>query len=103
MARQPVFGLLVLGAHCRNLSPEMGGVVHLAEVHEFVEDEVIANEGGSLKDAPVQGNGAAAGTRAPAGALVTDVNARDCEAVEFGEGFDERRELPGSENPNVTF
>src|SRR6267378_1489634 len=66
-----------MGAEPRNLAPESPGVVHLFEMGEFMQDDVIANELGRLDETPVKGNGGFPRAGAPAGTLVTDRDSAD--------------------------
>ena len=84
VAVEPFFGGGIVGAGGLDEVPEFAGVVHLAQVHEFVEDEVIADGGGCLNQAPVQRDGALRGTGTPAGVLVADEDAADGDLVQRG-------------------
>jgi len=70
MLFEPAFRLPERGAEPRHFIPEAAGVVHLLEVREFVQDEVVLNERRGLNQAPVKGNGATSRAGAPAGTLV---------------------------------
>jgi hypothetical protein len=57
MLSQPFLRLQVIGACGSDMFPEAIRVVHLPEVHQFVNDNVVANEFGRLDETPVQANG----------------------------------------------
>jgi hypothetical protein len=82
---KPFFGFAVVREGGFDVGPEAWGVVHFSEVHEFVDDDVVADEDGCLDEAPVEGDGYADGAGAPAGALIADGNAPYFHAVLQGE------------------
>ena len=49
-----------IGAEPGDLAPEAVGMIHLPQMYEFVQEDVIADEERGLNEAPVEGNGAAA-------------------------------------------
>ena len=75
MLFEPFFGDEIFRAGPFDFLPEPGGMVHLAAVHQFMQDDVIADEGRCLDQSPVQGNRAVARTGTPAGTLVADGHA----------------------------
>ncbi len=75
----------------------------MPEVGELVEDDVVADVGRDLHEAPVEGDAAACGARAPAGALVSDVDGGRGEPVGRGEDMDPVGELGGGEVPEGAF
>src|SRR5438552_1420166 len=78
-------------------------MVHLAEVREFVENDVVADEDRSLDKTPIERDGAAAGTGTPAGTLVADADAADGETVRGGEFEDAGRKFFCGKEPKVAF
>lgn len=72
---QPGFGGAPGWVEGLNRSPEARGMVELDEVGEFVGDEVVANEGRGLDEAPIEGEGALAGTGTPTTSLGADADA----------------------------
>ena len=103
MLLEPALGLSKAGAEPFDLAPEAWGVVHLSEMSEFVEDDVIADEGWGLEEAPIEGERAAPGTRAPAGTLVADTDALNHQTMHGGEFEDSRRQFADSQSPKMPF
>lgn len=60
MLFEPAFGMGEIGAEPGDLAPEAVGMIHLPQMYEFVQEDVIADEERGLNEAPVEGNGAAA-------------------------------------------
>lgn len=100
---EPGFGGAVIGADAGDFAPKAGRVVHLAKVHQFVEEDVVADGGWNLDEPPVEGDGAGAGTGAPTRALVANADAADGELVQRGEFDQAQGKLGGRELPEVTF
>ena len=90
---QPAFGLKVIGEHCCHLPPEARRVVHLPEMHQFMEDDVIAHARRRLDQPPIERNRAAAGTRAPPGALIAHGHAPDGQLMARRELHHARRQF----------
>lgn len=86
-----------------DLVPEPGGMVEVTEMRELVEDDVVANLVGDLDQAPVEGDAAAGGAGAPAGALVSDLHGRGLESVKGGKLVNPMGELPGGEGAKGAF
>ena len=91
---EPPFGVAETRAKAGDFTPEPAGVVHLPEVGELMQDEVVANKAGGLHEAPVEGDGAAPGAGAPAGTLVPDRDAPERELMKGGEFEDARGQFP---------
>lgn len=53
MLTEPLPGGLVFRTNTRDFAPKLRRVVHLAEVHEFVEDDVVGNMRRRLYEPPV--------------------------------------------------
>src|SRR5688572_21788095 len=78
-------------------------MIHLPEMHQFVEDDVVGYKLRSLKQTPVQGNGSTTGTGAPTRFLIPDAHARHFQSVLVGEAKNFRRQFRGGETMQVTF
>src|ERR1035437_4283648 len=62
---QPTLGHLVIGTNALHFPPELGRVIHLSQMHQFVQTDVITDKCGGLDEPPVQGNRAAPRTGSP--------------------------------------
>src|SRR5437867_4499196 len=69
---EPAFTGAEVRAGSFHQRPEARGMVHLQQVHQFVDDHVIEDFRRRLHQAPVQRNGASAGAGTPPAALVSD-------------------------------
>ena len=78
---------LVAGVVGANFGPEGGGVIKVMEVGEFVEDDIVAQDGRDLHEADVEGDSAGGGTTAPASGGVGESTALIVVAVEGGKVF----------------
>ena len=85
MLFEPLFCFPEAGTEPGNFGPEARRVIHFAKVREFMQDQVIADEGGSLHEAPVEGDGAAPGAGTPARALVAHGNPSNGQLVSGGQ------------------
>ena len=56
MGFQPSFGVFIGRTKARDLSPKLLGVVHVSQVREFMQDNVIAHRVGRLNEPPIQGD-----------------------------------------------
>jgi len=101
MAFEPEFGIAPSGTNRFDLAPESLRMVHLAKVHEFVEDDVIDDVWRSLDQPPVEVDDAAGGAGAPAGALIADGNAGDLAVGLGGELADARDEFGDGDGAEV--
>lgn len=78
-------------------------MIHFAEVGEFVGDQIITHEDRGLNQAPVERDGPASGTGAPARSLAPDLDARDGE-LPCGRGLhDEPGKLKGGKAAQMQF
>lgn len=59
--------LFVTGVVGADFLPESGGMVHVVEMGEFVENHVVAQDFRHLHEADIERNGAITGATAPAG------------------------------------
>ena len=96
---EPALRLTESRAQAFHFAPKAAGVVHFFQVGEFVQHEVVAHEDRSLHQAPVEGDGAAPGAGAPAGALVAHRYAPrgqlvQCGQLKYAPGQFLRRQLP---------
>ena len=101
MLFEPALRFPISRAEPFDLEPEPARVVHFLQVRQLMENDVIANENGSLDEAPIQGDGAAAGTGAPTRTLVAHGDTPDRQIVQNSELDDPRRQLAQSEAPEV--
>src|SRR6266576_3688523 len=58
---EPFLGLDEIGTKPGNFTPKTGRMIHLAQMREFVEHDIIAHEFRRLHQAPIKGNGATPG------------------------------------------
>src|SRR2546427_145297 len=65
MLFQPAFGCLVVGTDLFDFAPEPDRVVHLLQVRQLVQNQVVADEGRRLEEPPVQRNRPAPRAGAP--------------------------------------
>ena len=54
MRFQPGFRVAIIRTRLLDVSPVARGVVHLPQVHQLVEDDVVAHERRKLNEPPVQ-------------------------------------------------
>jgi hypothetical protein len=64
---QPQFRRSVIRTEVFHFPPESRRMVHLPQMRQFMEDEIITNMRRCLDQPPIEGNGPSPGTRAPAG------------------------------------
>lgn len=57
----------VAGVVGADFLPESGGMIHMVEMGEFVEDHVVAQDFRHLHETNIERNGAIAGATTPAG------------------------------------
>src|SRR5215467_491486 len=76
-------------------------MVHVFEMRQFVQDDVIAHEFRSLDEAPVQGNGAVPGTGTPARALVAHHDAAHLIMMQRSQLANAGGQFTGSQAPEV--
>src|SRR5919197_2558781 len=67
---QPPLGVLIAWTHSRNELPELRRVIHAAQVHQLVDQDIVADPIGREDQAPVQRDPAARRTRSPARTLI---------------------------------
>ena len=78
---------LVAGVVGANFGPESGGMVKVMEMGEFVEDDIVAQDGRDLHEADVEGDSAGGGATAPASGGMREAAALIMVAVEGGKVF----------------
>src|SRR5689334_17356597 len=78
MPLQPILGAVIIGADLLDLAPKTTRMVHLPQVHQFVENDVVAHISGRLDKTPVERNGLPDRTRAPTRTLAAHHNAANC-------------------------
>ena len=93
----------VPGAQPPHLAPETGGLVHLPQMHQLVQNHIIAHEGGCLEKAPVQRNRAAPRARTPARTLVAHGHTPHRQLVERGQFEHARWQSPRGQPPELSF
>jgi hypothetical protein len=78
---QPAFGGAIVRAQALHLTPEAGGMIHLHQVGEFVQADVITDEVRGLDQAPVERDRAVPGTGTPAGPLIANRDPPDGQSM----------------------
>src|SRR6185436_6994226 len=78
---EPLFSLGVARAGCSHVLPKARRMIHLTQVHQFVNEHVFTNVGRRLEDAPIEANRAAHRTRSPARTLTTHQDAADLHPI----------------------
>lgn len=81
MLFQPAFGGWVIRTQSLYLAPKPARVVHVPQVGQFVQDNVVPDARGHLDQAPVERDGATARTRTPARLLIPHRDAPHDERV----------------------
>ena len=85
MLPEPLPGGLIVGTRVSHQRPVPPGVVHLPEVHQLVDDDVLPDRGRHQDQPPVQTDMAVSPARSPARALIADGHARHGETMPRGE------------------
>ena len=70
MLFQPSAGAAVIRIHGFYSLPEGGGVIHMRQMTEFMNDDIIQNSRGCKHKTPVEGESALGAAASPAGLLV---------------------------------
>jgi len=78
---QPVASGSVIGKNTADQSPERGRVVHAPQVHQLVNEDVVAYERRHQEQPPVQANVPIPAARAPPRSLVANGDPRDHQPV----------------------
>ena len=100
---QPMPGHPVIGTNALYFPPEPGRVVHLPQMHQFVQTNVIAYESGCLDEPPVQGNRAASRTGAPTRFLAAHRDATYGQSVPGGQLQYARWQFPRCQSAKMAF
>ena len=96
---QPLTGILVAGTRMRDEAPEMAGVIETTEVHQFVNQHILADRVGHQYEPPIQANEAGRRAGAPSRALIAYADARHMKSMMLGEAQQLRRQLAGGLTP----
>ena len=100
---QPTFGHPVIGTDALHFPPEPGRVVHLPQMHQFVQTDIVTDECGCLDEPPVQGNRAAPRTGAPARFLIAHRDAAHGQSVPGGQFQHARWQFPRGQLAKMAF
>ena len=100
---QPLLGRAIIGAHRFHLAPESRRMVHLPEMHQFVENDVIAHERRRLDEPPVERDRSAPGTRTPARALIAHGHAAHGQLKTGREFHHAQRQFPLRQPAQMSF
>ena len=76
-----------------NFSPKGGGVVHVVEMGELVQDDVVAQRLGGVHEADIEGDGAIRRAGAPASVSVRETAALVTIAIFGGPKFETIRQI----------
>jgi hypothetical protein len=97
MLSDPSFRLSEVGTDSFDFAPEPLAVVHLTQMHEFMDHDVIPNMIRHLNQSPVERDVSTPGTRAPTRSLIANGDPLDRQPVEFCQLQGLRRKLDGSQ------
>ncbi len=93
MPPQPVAGGAVVGTCLGHQPPVRRRMVHPSQVHQFVDQDVIANPGRHQHQSPIQADMAVAPTGTPPRSLIPNADAADAKAIACCQFQQPRREL----------
>src|SRR5688572_27555613 len=93
LGAQPALGFAEAGAGRLHEAPESPRMVLLLQVHQLVDEHVVADLVGRLHEPEVERDGARAGARSPSRALVSDADARDGQRMTFRQLVEARDQL----------
>jgi hypothetical protein len=82
MLFEPTLGGFVIGTDALDLTPESSGVIHLSQVHQLMQDQIVTDELRSLNEPPIQRDCPAPRARTPTRFLISHREARD-ESIRF--------------------
>ncbi len=94
---------MVIRTNIPDFAPKLLRVVHLPQVHQFMQDDVIAHEGWSLEQTPIQRNRAARRARSPSRFLISDGNPRNGQLMLAGKFQRARGQFCLRQRPHVLF
>ena len=93
MFAEPASRVFVLGACVSDKAPEVPRVVEPPQVHQLMNQHIIADMVGHQHESPIQADVTRGRTRAPARSLIPNADARDVEAVVPGKAQQALRKL----------
>ena len=97
----PLFGGLTTRTDAFHFPPETRRVVHLTQVHQFVEENVITDKRRGLNQPPIQRNGATPRARTPPRSLVADSNPSNGQLMRRRKFINPGWKFRGSEFPQM--
>ena len=100
---EPLLGFEIIRTSLRHLRPESRRVIEFTQMHQFVDDDVIANGGRQLNQPPIERNRSILRARTPATSLVTHHNLRDRRAKFFGQLFNALDQFDSGQIPQMRF
>ncbi len=65
MRLEPALGLVVVGAEPGNFGPKSTRMIHMPQMREFMQNDVVAYRNGRLDKTPIQRDIAMSGTGTP--------------------------------------
>ncbi len=80
--------VFVVGVVGGNFGPKSGGMIHMVQMGELVENDIVAEDFGDLHEADIERNRAVRGTTTPTRGGVGETAFVVLVAVEFGEVFE---------------
>ena len=95
MLSDPQLRLSVIWAQLFHQPPKPLGMVVLTGMRQLMEDDIIPDCVRHLNQPPVERDGSSSRTRAPAGPLIADGDAIDCQGVLSSQRQRTRRQLFG--------
>ena len=93
MGPEPLTRFAIPRVHRRNELPVRRRVIHPLEVHELVDDDVVAHPIGHRRESPVEADMTVSTARTPARALIADADARHAQAMLIGKLLQSNWEL----------
>ena len=100
---QPTLCDLVVGTNAFDLAPESRRVIHLPQMHQLMENDVILHVQRRLDQPPVQRNRPAPRTRTPTRFLIAHGDATDGDLMLRCVGLNSWQQFPGGEPPQMLF
>jgi hypothetical protein len=100
---QPQFSPSVIRTKPLHFPPESRRMIHLPQMREFMENQVIPHEHRRLDQSPVQRNRSLSRTRSPTRALVSHTDSPHRQPVSRGELPHHRRKFLAGECPEMPF
>lgn len=83
----------------RDEAPEMAGVIETTEVHQFVNQHILADRVRHQYEPPIQANQTGRRAGSPSRALITYADTRHMKSMMFGEAQQLRRQLADGLTP----